>query len=231
MKLKRILSSVLLCLTVLSTTAGTMSFMTDRAAGGGSVRITNTDWTVKPYLTFSSPGSFTLSAYNNEKVWDGTLYYSTDARSWTVWTGASVSSASAGVVHNLFLRGSGNSQICRANGAGAARNNIGDILLQFDVFRVLFVNNSAGSAGDGDGIELLFPNVSSLFGFDVRSRTAGNNARERVLCRYVPRLYPNFFEFDPELIFPNAIQNSQLWNGCFCEQLEQLHVRQCVWLS
>ncbi len=98
MKLKRILSSVLLCLTVLSSAAGTMSFMTDRAGQSSVMRVSSDDWTVKPYLTFSSPSAFTLATANASKNWGGTLYYSTDARNWTVWTGASVSSAAGGAI-------------------------------------------------------------------------------------------------------------------------------------
>ncbi len=96
MKLKRILSFVLLCLTVLSTTAGSLSFMTDRAGQSGAVRVSSNDWTVPTYLTFSSPSAFTLATANTSKNWDGTLYYSTDTRNWAVWTGASVSSAYGG---------------------------------------------------------------------------------------------------------------------------------------
>ncbi len=113
MKLKRILSSVLLCLTVLSSAVGTLSFMTDRAGQSGAVRVSSSDWTIKPYLTFSSPNAFTLATANAWKNWDGTLYYSTDARSWSVWTGTSVSSAAGGGNNHLYLRGTGNTTITR----------------------------------------------------------------------------------------------------------------------
>ncbi len=115
MKLKRILSFVLLCLTVLSSTAGTMSFMTDRAGQSGAVRVSSNDWTVKPYLTFSSPSEFTLRTANNKGNWDGILYYSTDARSWSVWGGGGRLNSSGG---KLYLRGTGNVQIMRSGSPG-----------------------------------------------------------------------------------------------------------------
>lgn len=82
------------------------------------------------FLTFSSPNSFTLKSqqYNNNinfdieeetetvtdnvKNWDGTIEYSTDKDTWTIWTGTSpISSASDGTNHNLYLRGTGNTCI------------------------------------------------------------------------------------------------------------------------
>ena len=36
-----------------------------------------------PYLTFSSPNSFTLKVNDTTKRWDGTLVYSTDTSAWT----------------------------------------------------------------------------------------------------------------------------------------------------
>ncbi len=108
MKLKRILSSVLLCLTVLSSTVGSLSFMTDRASGGGRVRVTSDDWTVKPYLTFSSSSEFSIGTASNMKHWNGTLYYSTNASSWSVWNGTTRINSAGG---KLYLRGVGNSII------------------------------------------------------------------------------------------------------------------------
>lgn len=62
------------------------------------------------YLTFLSEDSseFTLSVQNSTKNWDGTLHYSTDADSWTVWDGTTALSSNGGVLH---LRGSGNTKI------------------------------------------------------------------------------------------------------------------------
>lgn len=65
-----------------------------------------------PYLTFSSPNSFTLNVIDNQKYWNGTLEYSTDTITWSTWSGTSaISSASDGTKHNLYLRGTGNTYI------------------------------------------------------------------------------------------------------------------------
>ena len=66
----------------------------------------------KPYLTFSSPNSFTLKVNDATKHWDGTLEYSTDTSTWSTWDGTTTLSA----VENdgeyvLYLRGTGNTKI------------------------------------------------------------------------------------------------------------------------
>lgn len=61
------------------------------------------------YLTFSSPSTFTLGVVDNTKYWDGTLEYSTDAKTWNTWSGTSaINSSDSG---NLYLRGTGNTYI------------------------------------------------------------------------------------------------------------------------
>lgn len=63
-------------------------------------------------LTFTGESSeFTLKATNKE--WDGTVEYSTDHNTWTVWNGTAVSS----VDKKLYLRGSGNTKFYTGNGA------------------------------------------------------------------------------------------------------------------
>ena len=65
-----------------------------------------------PYLTFSSPSSFTLKVNDTTKHWDGTLEYSTDASTWSNWDGATtLSSATSGSDNVLYLRGTGNTKI------------------------------------------------------------------------------------------------------------------------
>ena len=66
----------------------------------------------KPYLTFSSPSSFTLAVNDTTKHWDGTLEYSTDASTWSTWDGTiTLSSATSGSKDVLYLRGTGNTVI------------------------------------------------------------------------------------------------------------------------
>ena len=72
------------------------------------------------YLTFSSINSFTLNVVDYTKYWDGTLEYSTDKTNWSTWDGTTtLSSASDGTKHNLYLRGTGNTYITGSS-AGSA---------------------------------------------------------------------------------------------------------------
>ena len=65
-----------------------------------------------PYLTFSSPSSFTLKVNDATKHWDGTIEYSTDASTWSTWDGTTtLSSATIGSKNVLYLRGIGNTKI------------------------------------------------------------------------------------------------------------------------
>ena len=69
-----------------------------------------------PYLTFSSPNSFTLAVGDTTKHWDGTLEYSTDTSIWTAWDGTTtISSATSGGNNVLYLRGTGNTVITGNN--------------------------------------------------------------------------------------------------------------------
>ena len=70
-----------------------------------------------PYLTFSSPSSFTLKVYDTKKHWDGTLEYSTDASTWSTWDGTTtLSSVTSGSKNVLYLRGTGNTVITGISG-------------------------------------------------------------------------------------------------------------------
>ena len=67
---------------------------------------------IGPYLTFSSPNSFTLKVNDATKHWDGTLEYSTDTSTWSAWDGTTtLSSATSGNKDVLYLRGTGNTVI------------------------------------------------------------------------------------------------------------------------
>ena len=68
--------------------------------------------TVKPYVTFSSPSTFTIRVNAQRKYWDGTLQYSTDKTTWSTWNGSStLSSASDGTKYNIYIRGIGNTRL------------------------------------------------------------------------------------------------------------------------
>lgn len=60
--------------------------------------------TVLKFETTIASENFTLQAPNN---WDGTLYYSTDLKTWTEWDGTQISS----VYGKLYMRGIGNTVI------------------------------------------------------------------------------------------------------------------------
>lgn len=66
-------------------------------------------------ITFTGESSdFTLSVGSGgAKEWEGTVEYSTDHNTWTVWDGTAVSS----VDKKLYLRGSGNTKFYTSNGA------------------------------------------------------------------------------------------------------------------
>ena len=69
-----------------------------------------------PYLTFSSPNTFTLKVYDLAKHWDGTLEYSTDASNWHIWDGTTkLSSNTNWDTKSLYLRGTGNTKIVGNN--------------------------------------------------------------------------------------------------------------------
>ena len=63
---------------------------------------------LNPYLTFSSPSSFTLKTNNGAKNWNGTLEYSTNASTWETWDGVTELASDGNV---LYLRGTNNTVI------------------------------------------------------------------------------------------------------------------------
>lgn len=65
-----------------------------------------------PYLTFSSPNSFTLATKTGSKYWDGILEYSGNALTWSEWDGTTtLQSTESNGLHSLYLRGTGNTVI------------------------------------------------------------------------------------------------------------------------
>ena len=85
------------------------SFLAGLAVGRALWRPPERGGSRPPYLTFSSPaGEFTLNVFRGEKLWDGALFWSTDAASWTAWDGEAVRRSAGGKLH---LRGTGNSVI------------------------------------------------------------------------------------------------------------------------
>ena len=60
-------------------------------------------------LTFVGNTDFTLSARNGDKYWNGTLQYSTDAKTWNTWSSGSTILYSSN--KKLYLRGIGNTSM------------------------------------------------------------------------------------------------------------------------
>ena len=61
------------------------------------------------YLTFSSPNPFSISVAT--PGWNGKLYCSTDAATWTEWTGTEVNATEEGGIYALYFAGAGNTKI------------------------------------------------------------------------------------------------------------------------
>jgi hypothetical protein len=65
-----------------------------------------------PYLTFSSPNTFSIATFNNTKNWDGSLEYSTNGTTWTTWAGtAAINAALSDGKYKLYMRGTNNTKI------------------------------------------------------------------------------------------------------------------------
>lgn len=81
-------------------------------------------------LTFSRRKPFTISVNNTTKNWDGTLYYSTDAKTWNEWDGTTaINSAKHGFRHRIYMRGKGNSVITGKTSNSAAHWDMGDLFV------------------------------------------------------------------------------------------------------
>lgn len=80
----------------------TVGWSTGNAGGGSEIPS-------EPYLTFTSPSAFSMSA--GSKSWNGTLEYSTDTTTWSTWNGSSVSASSDDGEYALYFRGIGNTVI------------------------------------------------------------------------------------------------------------------------
>lgn len=74
-----------------------------------------------PYVSFTSPSSFTLSIIGTAHMWDGTIEYSTDGEQWNEWNGSTtLSSGQLDGDNVLLIRGSGNTII---TGSSAGTDN------------------------------------------------------------------------------------------------------------
>lgn len=66
---------------------------------------------VLPYLSFTSPTSFTVESNAGTKTWTNQLEYSTDGQSWSEWDGSTISSGVHKGSNAIYMRGTGNQVI------------------------------------------------------------------------------------------------------------------------
>lgn len=69
---------------------------------------------IVPYLTFSSPNTFSVSV--DTFGWDGTMEYSTDKTTWATWNGGEISGEYAYGDYAVYFRGTGNTVVTGPNG-------------------------------------------------------------------------------------------------------------------
>ena len=96
-----------------------------------------------PYLTFRSSMPFSVEA--SSQSWDGTLEYSTDASTWTTWTGSSISAALSGGQYRIFLRGTGNTVV--SNGSYWSLPAMGDVYCEGDIETLRDYNGNPPAMG------------------------------------------------------------------------------------
>ena len=96
-----------------------------------------------PYLTFRSSMPFSLDA--SSQSWDGTIEYSTDASTWTTWTGSSISAALSGGQYRIFLRGTGNTVV--SNGSYWSLPAMGDVYCEGDIETLRDYNGNPPAMG------------------------------------------------------------------------------------
>ena len=114
-----------------------------------------------PYLTFTGTESFSINTYNNQKNWDGTLQYSTNASTWTTWDGTSEISSVNDV---LYLRGKNNTQITGSNDTSTCWviTTEGTVACSGDIRTLLNYANPASSSMGANCFSNLFKDWTSL---------------------------------------------------------------------
>ena len=120
-------------------------------------------------LTFASAKPFTLRVSTTEKIWDGTMYYSTDMETWSEWDGVTtISSAEHYGEQRVYVRGKGNSFITgfttasgkyvwRLSGSKISCNGNIENLLDYEI-----VKNGEHPVMAGHCYHQMFENCASL---------------------------------------------------------------------
>ena len=85
---------------------------TETGSSSRAARLCKIDTWDSDSVLFESTESFTMSTKNNQKNWDGSIYYSTDYSTWSEWDGVSAITASTdGRKYKVFMRGANNTYL------------------------------------------------------------------------------------------------------------------------
>lgn len=161
-----------------------------------------------PYLTFSSPSSFTLRVNDATKHWDGTLEYSTDASVWSTWDGTTtLSSSTSGSDNVLYLRGTGNTKI---TGSGI---NCRWVLTGSNIACIGNIENLLDYATVESGSH---PTMSGYcYGYMFRGCTALTQAPTLPATTLANHCYANMFQKCTSLTQAPALPSTTLASNCY----------------
>lgn len=141
------------------------------------------------YITFSSPGAFTVrvDCVANQRNWNGTVQYSTDLDTWTdIPSKASMTTIASGADNKIYMRGYGNAYLQ------------GDSAVQSDPLFLLTGSNISVSG-----------NIASLLDADM--------VRRGVVPALGPHAYQGIFQNNPSLsdISSLVLPFQDLSYGCY----------------
>lgn len=138
----------------------------------------------RTYLTFSSPGAFTLRTNNNAVNWDGVLEYSTDAETWAAWDGTEIASGGG---NRLYLRGTGNTYVSGTGGSPSTGYKYWTL--------------SGADISCSGGVETLL---------DWETVAAGGHPEAAIRCFYMLFLHNACLISAPDLTLPEAPEQAYL---------------------
>lgn len=140
-----------------------------------------------PYITISSPNSFSFKTTNGSKNWNGTLELSQDGTNWSTWNGAQINVL--GISESrIYIRGTSNTYICGAlSGKGWQITSGSNIKVKGNVENLLdyatVMNGQHPTVG-----ERAFTNLFSGFGSaltDVSELIIGCETLSKQACTYM----------------------------------------------
>ncbi len=147
-------------------------------------------------IIFYSRAPFSLYPANQQLNWDGTIWYSTDQSTWTIWNGTSITAAALKKWYVLYLRGQGNHVL---TGAYTAENET-----VLSPYRWILQN-------DGELITCK-GNLQNLI----------NNANEPMQIGGLSYLFSFNTNLDCDIVLPNQMID-RLYTGMFMNCAALLH--------